>query len=327
MDETTARILDVAQGDLPLEERPFLAWAREAGASEEAFLDALHALVEEGAIRRFGGVFDSRAMGWTTTLVGAKVDADGLDKASAKVAEHPGATHVYVRDHELNLWFTLAVRRPEEIGSFLAALEGEGLVEEAWSMPMTRRFKLQVRFETSGAGAESDKEPDEPAPEAEEAPPRPLTGLEEKLVSALQGSAALRADFFGALAEEANAPREEVFAAIQGLKARGALKRIGAVVRHQRVGFAHNAMLALRVDAAKTEEAGRALASLPFVSHAYERETPPAFPYNLFAMVHAGSAAELEARVKAARQAAGASEARALESVREVKKESMRFIP
>ncbi len=325
------RILNLAQGDLPLRKRPFSAWANEAGLSEEDLLRGLRALKRDGVVRRFGGVFDARAMGWITTLVGAVAPRGRLDDLHVRMKEHPGVTHAYVRDHRINVWFTLAVKTDGEISAFLEALREEALADQAWSMPQKRRFKLDVRFDAGESGAAGS-----PSPSAGETKKRgpaggsgpvPGSGIDRELVRALQGDLEFRPDLFQALAERIGIALPDVLDRLQTWKEQKALKRIGAVVRHRRVGFAHNAMVAARVPAGRIEEAGRAVARLPFVSHAYERETPPDFPFGLFAMVHARSAEALSEAVDAVKKATGADDLAVLQSVRELKKESMTFVP
>ncbi|MHC5036977.1 MAG: Lrp/AsnC family transcriptional regulator [Planctomycetota bacterium] len=140
------RILNAAQGDLSPGKFPFRAWGEEAGVPEGLLLKALRALQKRGIIRRFGGVFDSRKMGWKTTLVGARVSEQTLDAALDRIRALDGATHVYLRNHKINVWFTLAAKSEEEIDEVLGRLKREGLVEAAWSMPARRRFKLKFRF-------------------------------------------------------------------------------------------------------------------------------------------------------------------------------------
>jgi DNA-binding Lrp family transcriptional regulator len=145
-EEERRRLLDVAQGDLSLERLPFSAWAREIGITETAAVQGLRELKREGTVRRFGGVFSSRAMGLTTTLVGAVVTEEKMEEALAWIRALDWATHVYVRDHQINVWFTLAATDESEFGKVVDTLVKKGLAEKAWSMPQKKLFKLKVSF-------------------------------------------------------------------------------------------------------------------------------------------------------------------------------------
>ena len=145
--EDMRRVLRAAQGDLPLCDSPFAVWAGQAGVDEEEMVAGVRALKDAGVIRRFGGVFDSRAMGMFTTLAGAKVPPERLDEALEKICAVEGTTHVYVRSHEINVWFTLAAESALSADAALESLR-RALDVGIWSMPLKRKYKLEVSFET-----------------------------------------------------------------------------------------------------------------------------------------------------------------------------------
>ncbi|MHC4597487.1 MAG: siroheme decarboxylase subunit beta [Planctomycetota bacterium] len=152
-----------------------------------------------------------------------------------------------------------------------------------------------------------------------------VTELEKAVVQELQGNPDIRHDFYEAMAGRLDISTDELLACIRGLLERGVLMRISAVVRHQRIGYNHNFIVALRVEPEKAEAAGEALAGMDFITHCYERDVPPEFPFNLFAMAHASSEEEKNRIVDEIVKTARASEHQVLESVREVKKESMTY--
>jgi len=93
-------------------------------------------------------------------------------------------------------------------------------------------------------------------------------------------------DPFGELARQAGCGREEALARLRALGAAGALKRIGAVLRHQRAGYAAGGMLVCRLPLDWIAAAGEQLAARAEVSHCYRRKAYPDWPYNLYAMIH-----------------------------------------
>jgi DNA-binding Lrp family transcriptional regulator len=145
-EEERRKLLDVIQGDLPMERSPFCPWARQSGLTETTVVQGLRELKREGIVRRFGGVFSSRAMGLTTTLVGAVVPGKKMEEALQWIRALDWATHVYVRDHEINVWFTLAAFDENTFHEVVRSLLEKGLAEKAWSMPQTKLFKLKVSF-------------------------------------------------------------------------------------------------------------------------------------------------------------------------------------
>ncbi|MHC4779009.1 MAG: siroheme decarboxylase subunit beta [Planctomycetota bacterium] len=152
-----------------------------------------------------------------------------------------------------------------------------------------------------------------------------VSKLEKAVIRELQGNPEIRHDFYESMAGRLDITTDEILKCIQGLRDRGILMRIGAVVRHQLIGYKHNFIVALSVPPERTETAGEALASMEFITHCYEREVPEEFPFNIFAMAHASSPEEKSRIVQAITAAAEADDHQILESVREVKKVSMTY--
>jgi len=88
----------------------------------------------------------------------------------------------------------------------------------------------------------------------------------------------------------------------------GLVRRIGAVPNHYALGYTANGMSVWDVDDAKVDELGAKVGALEFVSHCYRRPRRlPDWPYNLFAMVHARSREEVEAKRTEIRSLLGAA--------------------
>ena len=64
---------------------------------------------ELGVLRQLSAIFDTRALGYGSALVAAKIDPDRVDEAAAVISAHPGVSHNYKRNHAYNLWYTIAV--------------------------------------------------------------------------------------------------------------------------------------------------------------------------------------------------------------------------
>ena len=146
MDEIDRKILRAVQSRLPVDERPFLKLGQRLGLSEDAVLERLAGLKSSGIIRRIGGNFDSRSLGFVSTLCAAKVPEDKFTDFVAAVNAYPGVTHNYRRDHAYNVWFTFIAPTMEEIESSLAQLAEETGVTEIHSFPATKLYKIQVDF-------------------------------------------------------------------------------------------------------------------------------------------------------------------------------------
>jgi DNA-binding Lrp family transcriptional regulator len=150
-----------------------------------------------------------------------------------------------------------------------------------------------------------------------------LNVLERRLVHLLSADLNLSLQPYADWAEELNISEAEVISTIEGLFAKGLIRRFGAIVAHQKSGFAANAMVVLLLDEARLDQVGESLAQLPYVSHCYRRRPISDWPYNLYAMIHAESPTQLLEMTQKIVVLSGATEWRALESVTEFKKESL----
>ena len=329
-----ARFFRLLQAEFPLEERRFRALAERLNAeaardgeavepfSEEELFAKTEELRDSGTIRRIGGVYDSARLGYVSRLVAGKVpsaaagapDDSELEKFAAAVLEIPAITHNYVRDHAFNVWFTVVAESEEKIRAVVDGLLAGTALRDARVLPATRKFKIDT---TMGGVAGTARELPVPAEGAPEPGPLPLSASDRERVRTACG------DLPRTLTPFADAGLD--LAGLRADLASGRMRRFGAVLRHQKAGFAKNAMLCLEVPEADLVRAGEALARNPRVSHCYARPPFEGFPFDLYAMVHARSDEELERALAGAVEAAGSPPHAALRSVRELKKTSFAF--
>lgn len=149
LDQIDTELLNLIQEGLPLTTRPFQTLGESLGIGEEEVLNRLNALKSSGMIRRIGAVFDSRAMGYYSTLCACRVPEERLEEVAGAISREPGVTHNYQREHFLNLWFTLTVPDADEGLRIIRRLEREtGIKIE--NMPAKKVFKIKVSFEMGG---------------------------------------------------------------------------------------------------------------------------------------------------------------------------------
>lgn len=148
---------------------------------------------------------------------------------------------------------------------------------------------------------------------------------DQELIKALQGNLPFEENPYEAIGKSLGLSEDEVVEKLKALKASGRLKRIGAILRHQKSGYTRNAMVVFRTEQAMTETVGAVLAASPLVSHCYERTSYEKWPYNLYAMFHSRNDCEIEAFVEAVAEKYKIDTFEILYSVRELKKTSMIF--
>jgi len=150
-----------------------------------------------------------------------------------------------------------------------------------------------------------------------------LTEIEKRVIASIQQNMPVTERPYRELADLIGIPEAELLATLRSLSARGIIRRFGATLRHQRTGYTANAMAAWRVEEERVEAVGRTMAGFRQVSHCYRRNPSPAWPYNLYTMIHAEDEAGCRATARAMAQAAGVAEYTLLFSREELKKTSM----
>lgn len=148
MDAIDKKILDLIQTDFPLDSRPFARIGEQFGLTEAEALARVRALKNKGIIRRIGANFQSRKLGWTSTLCAAQVPKDNLDQFVAEVNRHSGVTHNYLRRHAYNVWFTLIAPGVDKIREILADITAKTGIE-ILNLPAEKTFKIKVDFSMS----------------------------------------------------------------------------------------------------------------------------------------------------------------------------------
>jgi DNA-binding Lrp family transcriptional regulator len=143
IDRVDAALLNAIQERLPVSATPFADLGRTLDLSEEEVITRLAVLKEHGYIRRIGAVFDSKSMGFFSTLCACRVEDHKIEEAAAIINAQPGVTHNYVRDNDRNIWFTLTAPSKEAAVKILKGLEAEiGSTIDA--MPARKVYKIKV---------------------------------------------------------------------------------------------------------------------------------------------------------------------------------------
>lgn len=140
-------ILNMIQDGFPLTRRPFAELAIRLGRGEEEVMQVVKDLKERGIIRRIGASFDSQRLSLASTLVAMKVPPERIEEVAAVVNSYPEVTHDYQRDHEYSLWFTLIAPDQGRIEEIIEEIKRKTGVQEIYSLPTQRRFKIRVKFD------------------------------------------------------------------------------------------------------------------------------------------------------------------------------------
>ena len=149
LDETDKQLLNLMQGRFPIEPRPYARVAELAGLKEDEVLERVQYLLDKRIIREITPIFDTRAFGYASMLVAAKVDPANPQRAARVINTHPGVTHNYLRDHDFNLWFTIAVEPDSKLGldGTLDVLQRATGAESIRQLPTLKLFKIRMDLE------------------------------------------------------------------------------------------------------------------------------------------------------------------------------------
>lgn len=146
MDELDKKILVGIQFSFPIATKPYWNIADRLGITEEEVISRIKRLKVEGKVRRIGAVFDSRRLGYSSTLVAAKVPSERLEEVARIISGYPEVTHNYQREDELNLWFTLTASSKERIESIIQELKRRTGIKEMFDLPAINMFKIRAVF-------------------------------------------------------------------------------------------------------------------------------------------------------------------------------------
>jgi DNA-binding Lrp family transcriptional regulator len=298
LDELDRRLLNLMQGRFPLEPRPYRRVAQLAavdGVDERVVMARVRHLLDQRIIRQVTPIFDTRALGYASMLVAAKVDAEHPHRAAKAINAHPGVSHNYLRNHDFNLWFTIATEPDSKLGleGTLETLAHEAGATSVRQLPTLKLFKIRMDLEMEGdtralASAAVAADPVELAPQ-------PYDDVDVAAIRALQGDMPVIEEPYGPAAAALGVSQDRFLDHLAGMQERGLLRRVAAILYHRRAGFSANGMGVWKVPEERILDVGRQMAAVRGISHCYQRPTYEDWPYSVFTMAHGRSKEECDA--------------------------------
>ena len=363
MNDLNQKLLAVIQDGFPLVERPYLRLAemlncdskKDAGekcanlvVTEQKVFDDIEKMRASGVIRRIGGVYDSKKLGFISRLCAGKVLTSEndfsaehhaqtpMEKFAAVVNDEPAITHNYIRSHEYNVWFTVIAENESAIQTVVDRVCAETDLHDVHVLTATKKYKINT---VMGKGTNRHSE-DRRAEESSNFL-RTLSEADKSRIHFACDDIPHSLTPFKDWGVSCDELREDL--------ANKRMRRFGAILRHQDAGFPCNAMVCFRLDEKRMTSVGSesneklaesrhsdnrrleesskvlALAKQHYISHCYERPSFKSFPYNLYAMMHAQTPEELDGFIKESVALLDNPEYVVLHSLKELKKTSFRF--
>ena len=331
--------LHLQQG-IPFEHRPFHVMARKLGMEENQIISFIKKSFSLSEARRIGGIFDGRKLGYVNTLCAASPLPDMETEFIRYIRALPGVTHFYERgwpdelkpdlpgtptgENYPKLWFTFGAWS-ENFKIEFSKIEEMNPGGILLNLPSQRMFKTDVIFDLKQLKRNGSDLENTNSRKMTQAEHHIFSETDKAAVRLLQGNMPVKSDFYADSAIRLGISTDELLGMLRGWQDCGILKRIGLLVNHQSVGFRANGMCVWNVAEKKIEEKGRILARYPAITHCYQREMDNSFPFNLYAMIHAGNWNDLHSAFSSISKENDLKGGQIFCSIREIKKTSMSY--
>ena len=318
---TTRALLDLMQDEFPLVARPYEALGARLGISEAETLEHLAEARAAGVVRQICAIFDTKALGYSSALVAMRIAPERLRSAVAVLNAHPGVSHNYRRNHDFNVWFTVAMPPGHDLEAVIQRLHQLTGAESTRLMPTLHLFKIAVTLDMTGTRElEARGAPEYTQERRQVAARHAVTDEDIAYIRATQGDLADIAEPFEPIARELGWSVERVLEHGRTMIERGHLRRFAGIINHRTAGFRANGMAVWNVPDDRIQEFGQFVAGYRGVSHCYQRPTYPDWPYSVFSMLHNAKVAGVEEAAAAISRETGIEDYRVLYSTTEYKK-------
>ena len=295
LDAIDKKMLNILQDDFPVVEKPFENIGRRLNISEENVINRIKLLIDEkDIIRQISPIFDTKKLGYKSSLIAFKVTEKDIDRVANIVNEHPGVSHNYKRDCEYNLWFTIAIPPGSDFENNCNKLVELSGVSDYLILPVLKEYKIGVKFDLENDNNYNEKfrilkKSDKKLIEDEE-----LSENDINFIRVSQDKLILAPQPFKIIADKANISQKELFGLIKKFLENKKMRRFAAVLNHRQAGFLSNTMVAWNIDEENINECGRIISEFKAVSHCYRRPIYPDWQYNLYSMIHSADSRKCE---------------------------------
>jgi len=316
-------LLNEIQWEFPLVQRPFLEIGLRHRLSEQQVMDRISRMKKNGLVRQINAIFDTRNLGYKSALIAFAVIPELLDLVAHEVNKHPGVSHNYERNHEYNMWFTLAIPPYDEMKPHLDKLASLKGVTKYRLLPTLKLYKIGVKLDMV------NKDPEKLVPKDSIIQSKKrtidLTRRDKAFIRELQTDLDIISEPFNEQAARLGVSVDELFRVAKGYQEVGIMRRFAAILRHREAGFTANGMVVWKVPDNIFDDVGYKLASFSEVSHCYRRPVYQDWQFNLFSMIHARTSEAAEKIAAEMSEVVGIKDYRILFSLREFKKERVKY--
>jgi len=320
-------VLNYIQNGVPLLERPFQRIANDLDTSEEEVIKIVARLKNQNIIRNISAIFNGESLGFHLSLVAFKVAEDEIEHAAATISSHPGVSHNYLRRHQYNIWFTLAVENNKSFEDMVALIAKKAHAQDYLIMRNEKLLKIGLKLQIGDAGKNQTSYTSH-AEIPKQAPARKFTEEERLAICQLQTDLPIVEQPFALIVQDSTMTEKRLLDFGEIFRQEKCMRRYAAVLRHMKAGFTNNAMTAWKLNdgAEDNDTVLRPFIDHKAVTHLYLRTLYPGrWEHPVFAMVHARSPEELKEIISELSRKSGLNEYMVLDSLREFKKERINY--
>ena len=323
IDNLDKEILNEIQWTFPLVSQPYNEIAKKFGVSPEVVKERLIHLKKIGILRQLSSIFDTRRLGYKSSLVAMEIEPEKLDYVAHQINRHPGVSHNYERNHPFNLWYTLAVPPGSDLKTEVDQFSKLDGIKKVRLLPTIKLFKIGVKLDM----IEEKKHQVKPTEEKKKIRDIKFVPSEEdkEFIRELQKDLEIVDRPFLRAAHRLGMTEDQIFQKLTYYEEIGVLRRFAAILRHRDVGFIANGMIVWKVPEERITEVGEKLGAFPQVSHCYQRPVYKDWPYNVFSMIHCKSEDEAADMAKIIQKEINVDEYKILFSAREFKKTRVEY--
>jgi DNA-binding Lrp family transcriptional regulator len=323
LDNIDKQILNDIQWSFPLVERPFLELAKKYNLKEEEVIKRIQNLKDIGVVRQISAIFDTRKLGYKSALVAFSVDNHKIEYVADEINKHPGVSHNYERNHEYNLWFTLAIPPGGDMKRVLEEMASLDGVLKYRVLPTLKMYKIGVKLDMV------NNDPEKPSPtdnvKEMETTIEKISESDKEYIRQLQKDIEIIKEPFKGTIENLKISYNELFSKVKEYENIGIMRRFAAILRHRQAGFTANGMIVWKIPEDNIDDIGMKIAAFPQVSHCYRRPIYPDWQFNLFSMIHTRTIDAAEKIAKEIADVIKVDSYRILFSSREFKKERVKY--
>ncbi|SNZ10354.1 DNA-binding transcriptional regulator, Lrp family [Persephonella hydrogeniphila] len=320
LSEKEKSLIKVLQEGIPLERRPFKRLGEKLDLTENQIISMIQKLKENKIIRQISPIYDTKSLGYDSSLVAFKITGD-VQKAAQIVNTHPGVSHNYERNDVFNMWFTIAVPPDSKLGleqtvNLLAEMTD---TEDFVILRTVKLYKIGVKLDFDNLKEKEQLTKKEPLKKVI------LSEEDKKIIKITQEDIPLVEDPFGVYAERIGIEEGKLLDRLSYYQETGVMRRFAAILYHRKAGFKANGMTVWNVPDSIVDEIGYRVAAYRSVTHCYKRTVNEKWKYNLFSMIHGRTKEELEDFVKELSQEIGIKDYKILYSTQEFKKRRIKY--